>query len=304
MWMSLNKNNEKLWIWWIEYLMRSYSLHQLPWCASFFYILNRIFLSSHMYPENLEGTQVIVSSMNMGYNIYPTLPGIELTTRSVPSSAQFVRGWGFNPHLVPLNPLKFSLTPHWFSKKYIKNTLLTPFWFYHKFYHEYLSQVCADSAWPQWWTHVKISIHMLIMLYLISIISWEMSYFMYHASDFVLGNIISCIRIRGYEELYFISKCIQSNNVVCEKLLISSCHMSNMAPIVTNHSILKPSLYIFFICKFVLLKSIFVCLRSIPYFRGHSVCDDSTSSQNRLYRDNKPRFQHLRCGQHARIIRW
>ena len=32
-----------------------------------------------MYPENPEGTQVIVGSMNMGY-IYPTLPGIELTT--------------------------------------------------------------------------------------------------------------------------------------------------------------------------------------------------------------------------------
>ena len=30
-------------------------------------------------------------------------------------------------------------------------------------------------------------------------------------------------------------------------------------PIETNHSVLKPSLYIFFICKFVLLKSIFVC---------------------------------------------
>ena len=28
---------------------------------------NTIFVSSHMYPENPEGTQVIVSSMNMGY---------------------------------------------------------------------------------------------------------------------------------------------------------------------------------------------------------------------------------------------
>ena len=29
--------------------------------------LNTIFVSSHMYPENPEGTQVIVGSMNMGY---------------------------------------------------------------------------------------------------------------------------------------------------------------------------------------------------------------------------------------------
>ena len=29
--------------------------------------LNTIFVLSHMYPENLEGTQVIVGSMNMGY---------------------------------------------------------------------------------------------------------------------------------------------------------------------------------------------------------------------------------------------
>ena len=29
--------------------------------------VNTIFLSSHMYPENSEGTQVIVGSMNMGY---------------------------------------------------------------------------------------------------------------------------------------------------------------------------------------------------------------------------------------------
>ena len=45
---------------------------------------NTIFVSSHMYPENPEGTRVIVGSMNMGYYIYPTLPGIELTTCSIP----------------------------------------------------------------------------------------------------------------------------------------------------------------------------------------------------------------------------
>ena len=47
--------------------------------------LKHNFVSSHMYPENPEGTQVIVSSMNM--YIYPTLPGIELTTCSVPSGS-------------------------------------------------------------------------------------------------------------------------------------------------------------------------------------------------------------------------
>ena len=30
-------------------------------------LFNTIFVSSHMYPENLEGTQVIVGSMHMGY---------------------------------------------------------------------------------------------------------------------------------------------------------------------------------------------------------------------------------------------
>ena len=30
-------------------------------------IFHTIFLSSHMYPENPEGTQVILGSMNMGY---------------------------------------------------------------------------------------------------------------------------------------------------------------------------------------------------------------------------------------------
>ena len=33
----------------------------------FVFFLNTIFVSSHMYPENPEGTQVIVGSMNMGY---------------------------------------------------------------------------------------------------------------------------------------------------------------------------------------------------------------------------------------------
>ena len=55
----------------------------------FFFFINTIFVSSHMYPENPEGTRVIVGSMNMGYDIYPTLPGIELTTCSIPSACRF-----------------------------------------------------------------------------------------------------------------------------------------------------------------------------------------------------------------------
>ena len=33
-------------------------------------------VSSHMYPENPEATRVIVFSMNMEYEIYPTWPGL------------------------------------------------------------------------------------------------------------------------------------------------------------------------------------------------------------------------------------
>ena len=36
--------------------------------------VNTIFVSSHMYPENPDGTQVIVGSMNMGY-ISDTIAG-------------------------------------------------------------------------------------------------------------------------------------------------------------------------------------------------------------------------------------
>ena len=32
-----------------------------------YFFKNTIFVSSHMYPENPEGTQVIIGSMNMGY---------------------------------------------------------------------------------------------------------------------------------------------------------------------------------------------------------------------------------------------
>ena len=33
-----------------------------------------------MYPENSKGTRVIVGSMTIGYDIYPTLPGHEIAT--------------------------------------------------------------------------------------------------------------------------------------------------------------------------------------------------------------------------------
>ena len=50
------------------------------------YICDTIFVSGHVYPENSEGTQVIEGYKNMGYDIYPTLQGINLTTSFVPSA--------------------------------------------------------------------------------------------------------------------------------------------------------------------------------------------------------------------------
>ena len=47
-----------------------YNSIPIPHCLSFpskFLFFNTIFVSSHMYPENPEGIQVIVGSMNMGY---------------------------------------------------------------------------------------------------------------------------------------------------------------------------------------------------------------------------------------------
>ena len=44
-------------------------IHQLH---LFIHFLTQFFVSSHMYPENPEGTQVIVGSMNMGYYISDT----------------------------------------------------------------------------------------------------------------------------------------------------------------------------------------------------------------------------------------
>ena len=51
-----------------------------------------------MYPENHEGTQVIVGSINMGY-ISVTLPRIELTTCSVPSGSRSHRPQLFDVYI-------------------------------------------------------------------------------------------------------------------------------------------------------------------------------------------------------------
>ena len=40
----------------------------------------------HMYPEHHEETHVIAGSVIMGYEIYPTLPGIELAVCSLTSA--------------------------------------------------------------------------------------------------------------------------------------------------------------------------------------------------------------------------
>ena len=54
-------------------LIRDWFLHQTLTVDYFthhhhhHFFFNTIFVSSHMYPENPEGTQVIVGSMNMGY---------------------------------------------------------------------------------------------------------------------------------------------------------------------------------------------------------------------------------------------
>ena len=44
-----------------------YSCYTIIYSENSKWIFNTIFVSSHMYPENPEGTQVIVGSMNMGY---------------------------------------------------------------------------------------------------------------------------------------------------------------------------------------------------------------------------------------------
>ena len=49
-----------------------------------------------MYPENPEGTQVIIGSMNMRYDVYPTLPEIKLTNCFVPSAQILIRPHWWN----------------------------------------------------------------------------------------------------------------------------------------------------------------------------------------------------------------
>ena len=52
----------------INYADKNAIIFFVFFCYLFIFLfLNTIFVSSHMYPENPEGTQVIVGSMNMGY---------------------------------------------------------------------------------------------------------------------------------------------------------------------------------------------------------------------------------------------
>ena len=51
----------------------------------FLICLQYFFKSSLMYPENREERRLIVGSINMGYDIYPTLPGFEHATCSITS---------------------------------------------------------------------------------------------------------------------------------------------------------------------------------------------------------------------------
>ena len=56
---------------------------------SYVVFFQHIFRICTLYPENPEGTRVILSSVNMGYDTHPTLPGIELATCSVASPLRF-----------------------------------------------------------------------------------------------------------------------------------------------------------------------------------------------------------------------
>ena len=79
--------------------------------ALFYIFLNTIFVSSHMYPENHEGTRIIVGSMKMGYvSDTISLPGIKLPTCSIWSERRFLRatvtGSGTHSPQVPWNILR------------------------------------------------------------------------------------------------------------------------------------------------------------------------------------------------------
>ena len=56
---------------------------KLPIMTCTQYLFNMTLLSNLIYPENSEETQLIVGSMNLEYEIYPTLLGHELATCSV-----------------------------------------------------------------------------------------------------------------------------------------------------------------------------------------------------------------------------
>ena len=46
-----------------------------------------------MYPENLEGNQVIVGSWNMWFDIYPTQPGLETRNLFHPKRLSILPGY-------------------------------------------------------------------------------------------------------------------------------------------------------------------------------------------------------------------
>ena len=72
----------------VNMLTWSRQIAEVGWTAVFFF--DTIFVLSQMYPENREGTRLISGSMNMGYDMYSTLPGLELATCSVPSACRFL----------------------------------------------------------------------------------------------------------------------------------------------------------------------------------------------------------------------
>ena len=100
--------------------------------------------------------------------------GIGIDIRQLPAVLNLSEDWrGLTPPLVPLNPPSFHWPPNWFSQKKVKNTLLTPLWFYHKLSTDYLmvslvtKQAVASPAPKKWgvrtmflcWWAVKVTIY-------------------------------------------------------------------------------------------------------------------------------------------------
>ena len=70
----------------------------------FIQFFNTIFVSSHIVPREPEETRVIIGSMNMRYDIYPTLPRLELNLfrpKREPILLGHSDGWSKNFAIVP-----------------------------------------------------------------------------------------------------------------------------------------------------------------------------------------------------------